>query len=142
MAEPRISKELPPPGAEDTRRSEDRLDSWKEIANYLGRDKRTVQRWERTESLPIHRHEHEKKSTVYAYTSELDEWRETRQPKDDPEADAAFEPDPEDENGADESDVEEIRAAPELRRPWYRAIAPRLILFGSVALLVFTASFF
>lgn len=164
MANPRTSKELPAAGAgdpdrvgvtdkEDTHRSEDRLDSWKEIANYLGRDKRTVQRWERTESLPIHRHEHEKKSTVYAYTSELDEWRKTRQPKDDPEADAAFEPDPEDENGADEIGEQEIPPVPEPRAPltptrsgspreWFRAIAPRLILFGSVALLVFTASYF
>ena len=28
---------------------------------------RTVQRWERTESLPVHRHEDKKKTTVYAY---------------------------------------------------------------------------
>lgn len=79
---------------------EKKLEGWKEISNYLGRDKRTVQRWERTESLPIHRHEHEKKSTVYAYASELDEWRKTRQPKDDPEADAAFEPEPEEEESS------------------------------------------
>jgi TolB-like protein/Tfp pilus assembly protein PilF len=71
-----------------------RLDSWKEIADYLDREVRTVQRWEKTENLPVHRHEHQKKSTVYAYTSELAEWRKNRQPKDDPEADAAFVPDP------------------------------------------------
>src|SRR6266705_299473 len=67
-----------------------KLVSWKEIASYLGREVRTVQRWERTEGLPVHRHEHQKKSTVYAYTSELDEWFKNRQPVDDPEADAAF----------------------------------------------------
>jgi len=33
-------------------------------------------------------------STVYAYASELDEWFKQRQPADDPEADAAFEPEP------------------------------------------------
>lgn len=71
-----------------------KLDSWKEIADYLDREVRTVQRWEKTEGLPVHRHEHQKKSTVYAYTSELDEWRNKRQPKDDPEADAAFVPEP------------------------------------------------
>lgn len=77
-------------------RLEDRkLDSWKEIADYLDREVRTVQRWEKTEGLTVHRHEHQKKSTVYAYTSELDEWRKKRQPKDDPEADAAFELEPE-----------------------------------------------
>ena len=71
-----------------------KLDSWGEIASYLGREVRTVQRWERTEGLPVHRHEHKKKSTVYAYAGELDAWIKQRQPKDDPEADAAFVPEP------------------------------------------------
>lgn len=76
-----------------------KLDSWGEIASYLGREVRTVQRWERTEGLPVHRHEHKKKSTVYAYAGELDTWIKQRQPKDDPEADDAFarEQDPEQE---------------------------------------------
>jgi TolB-like protein/Flp pilus assembly protein TadD len=72
-----------------------KLVSWKEIAGHLGRETRTVQRWEKTEALPVRRHEHQKKSTVYAYTSELDEWFKRRQPADDPEADAAFVPEPE-----------------------------------------------
>src|SRR5258708_15055463 len=72
-----------------------KLDTWKEIADYLGRETRTVQRWEKTEGLPVHRHEHQKKSTVYAYAGELDAWFKKRQPVDDPEADAAFVPDPE-----------------------------------------------
>src|SRR6266853_203358 len=67
-----------------------KLDSWGEIASYLGREVRTVQRWERTEGLPVHRHEHKKKSTVYAYSGELDAWIKNRQPKDDPIADAVF----------------------------------------------------
>ena len=40
---------------------------------------RTVQRWERTQGLPVHRIAHDKRSTVFAYRSELDEWWETRQ---------------------------------------------------------------
>ena len=40
----------------------DRLDSWKEIAAYLGRGVRTVQRWEREEGLPVHRLAHESDS--------------------------------------------------------------------------------
>jgi TolB-like protein len=71
-----------------------KLVSWKEIAGHLGRETRTVQRWEKTEALPVRRHEHQKKSTVYAYTSELDEWFKSRQPADDPDADAAFVPEP------------------------------------------------
>jgi len=58
--------------------TDDRLESWKAIANYLQREVRTVQRWEREESLPIHRHEHKKQATVYAYRAEIDHWRATR----------------------------------------------------------------
>jgi TolB-like protein/Tfp pilus assembly protein PilF len=79
-----------PPGPEGSPLPEKKLISWKEIAAHLGREVRTVQRWETTEGLPVHRHEHQKKSTVYAYPSELDEWVRNRQPADDPEADAAF----------------------------------------------------
>jgi TolB-like protein/predicted Zn-dependent protease len=71
-----------------------KLVSWKEIASHLGRETRTVQRWEKTEGLPIRRHEHQKKSTVYAYINDLDVWFKKRQPVDDPEADAAFVPEP------------------------------------------------
>ena len=55
-----------------------RLDSWKEIANYLNRGARTVQRWEREEGLPVHRLLHDKLGSVYAYRSELDAWWESR----------------------------------------------------------------
>jgi tetratricopeptide (TPR) repeat protein len=51
-----------------------RLDSWKEIAAYLGRTVRTVQRWERDEGLPVRRHVHQKLSSIYAYTDEIDHW--------------------------------------------------------------------
>ena len=83
-----------PPGPEGSPLPEKKLVSWKEIAAHLGREVRTVQRWEKTEALPVKRHEHQKKSTVYAYPSELDDWIRKRQPVDDPEADAAFVPDP------------------------------------------------
>lgn len=86
------------PGPEGSSLQDRKLASWKEIAAYLGREVRTVQRWEETEGLPVHRHEHLKKSTVYAYASELDAWFKKRQPVDDPEADAAFVPEP---NGSD-----------------------------------------
>ena len=38
---------------------EDLLDSWKDIAAYLKRDISTVQRWERREDMPVHRHVHD-----------------------------------------------------------------------------------
>ena len=70
------------PRPEGSSLSAKKLDSWKEIADYLDRDVRTVQRWERSEGLPVHRHGHQKGSTVYANASELDEWRKSRQPQD------------------------------------------------------------
>lgn len=56
----------------------DRLESWKEIAAYLRRDVTTVQRWERRERMPVHRHVHDKGGSVYAFRSELDAWIEAR----------------------------------------------------------------
>lgn len=55
-----------------------RLDSWKEIAAYLGRDVRTVQRWELSEGLPVHRHLHRKRGSVHAFTAEIDAWQQSR----------------------------------------------------------------
>jgi TolB-like protein/Tfp pilus assembly protein PilF len=60
---------------------EAQLDSWKEIAAYLGRDVTTVQRWEKSEGMPVHRHVHDKRSSVYALASELDAWRQNRKPR-------------------------------------------------------------
>ena len=58
--------------------AEPRLDSWKEIASYLRRGIRTVQRWEREEGLPVHRLDHAKRGSVYAIRSELTAWWESR----------------------------------------------------------------
>ena len=67
---PREPSSEPSPG--------ERLDSWKEIAAYFNRDKRTVQRWERLEGMPVHRHQHDKQGSVYALRGELDEWWKSR----------------------------------------------------------------
>ena len=56
----------------------DRLESWKEIAAYLGREVRTVQLWEKSEGLPVHRHQHGRQGSVYAFRAELEEWRNAR----------------------------------------------------------------
>ena len=53
---------------------DDGLDSWKEIATYLERTVVTVERWEKEEGLPVHRHVHNKQATVYASRSEIDAW--------------------------------------------------------------------
>ena len=56
----------------------DRLDSWKEIAVYLSRDVTTVQRWEKREGMPVHRHQHDRIGSVYAFRAELDAWTVSR----------------------------------------------------------------
>ena len=58
--------------------SADRLDSWKEIAEYLKRSVRTVRRWEAEEGLPAHRHHHRSSGTIYAFKSELEGWFASR----------------------------------------------------------------
>ena len=62
----------------DDRPNSDRLDSWKEIASYLHRDVTTVQRWEKREGMPVHRHLHDSKGSVYASRVELDAWVRSR----------------------------------------------------------------
>jgi Tol biopolymer transport system component len=58
--------------------TDERLESWKEIAAYLRRDVTTVQRWERREGMPVHRHLHDKAGSVHAFRSELDAWAASR----------------------------------------------------------------
>jgi Tol biopolymer transport system component len=56
----------------------ERLDSWKEIATHFDRDVTTVQRWEKREGMPVHRHLHDRAGSIYAFTAELDEWARSR----------------------------------------------------------------
>jgi tetratricopeptide (TPR) repeat protein len=50
-----------------------RLDSWKAIAEFLGRSLRTVQRWHDCNGLPVH-HFGGHKGSVFAYQEEIDHW--------------------------------------------------------------------
>jgi hypothetical protein len=54
------------------------LESWKQIAAYLDRSERTVRRWEASEGLPVHRREHEKQDTVFAFRHEIEAWSRLR----------------------------------------------------------------
>lgn len=60
-------------------RDDNRLESWGEIAAFFDRSPSTVQRWEKKERLPVHRHNHEKSDSVFAYRHELEAWRSARQ---------------------------------------------------------------
>jgi hypothetical protein len=54
----------------------DVLTCWKDIASYMGKGVRTVQRWERNHALPVLRPlgTNHKKSAVMARSHDLDEW--------------------------------------------------------------------
>src|SRR5258708_9673891 len=67
-----------PDTAPSAKPPEDRLDSWKEIAAYLNRDVTTVQRWEKREGMPVHRHVHDKMGSGYASRVELESWARGR----------------------------------------------------------------
>lgn len=68
--------DAPPNGANGS----ERLDSWKAIAAYLQRDERTAQRWERELGLPVRRVPGRRGRSVFAFTSEIDQWLKTTQP--------------------------------------------------------------
>ena len=62
-------------GSSTTRK---RLDSWKQIAEYLGRDVRTAMRWEQNLGLPVHRVPGGQRGGVFALVEEIDGWLEAR----------------------------------------------------------------
>src|SRR5262245_39571958 len=93
----------------------DRLDSWKQIAAYLEKSERTVRRWHETEGLPVHKHQHQQRGSVWAYASEIDAWHQSRvlnAPDLDPE------PPP----------VESSREVPKTAHAWKWGIAVVIIL--------------
>jgi hypothetical protein len=87
-----------------------RLDSWKAIAEYLGRDTATARRWEKTLGLPVHRVAGAGRS-VFAYTGDIDAWLASprapgKQPSEPP------------------ADVPELPAAPPVAEAVPQAIPP------------------
>ena len=122
---PKLPEETPPDST-----ATDRLDSWKEIAAFLQRDVRTVQRWEKQAGLPVHRHAESRLRTAYAYRSELEAWWRTQRPAAGTVEDAATGP-------AD--DLPPLAAAPPARSAWrwWAAAALALVVVGGVAALFF-----
>src|SRR5688572_17492303 len=97
----------------------DRLDSWKEIAQYLNKEIRTVARWEKEKGLPVYRVPGGKRQAVFAYKSELDAWLHG-------------------EGAADELDADaDPPAAAWLRRPITWLVAGTLLAITAVAAVLF-----
>jgi len=117
---------LPPP-------NEPRLESWGEIASYLRRDIRTVQRWEKEQGLPVRRLQIGKQGQVYAYRSELDRWVLERQPK----AAAEEPPEPKPQPPAPDSlpDDSEYHGPFSFATVWKPALVGLLLLAGGTFLL-------
>ena len=114
---------------------EGHLDSWKEIAAYLRRDVTTVQRWEKREGMPVHRHVHDKRGSVYALPLELDAWvqgRRQRLEEEKPEAEAEIEKEYSAESPVDADGDHKGRATPRaaaagsLWPPWLWWVCLRL----------------
>jgi TolB-like protein/Tfp pilus assembly protein PilF len=124
MGEP--SYEIPPV----EKPPEKRLDSWKEIAVYLNRDVTTVQRWEKREGMPVHRHVHGKRGSVYALPEELDDWIRRRSHVDEPEG----KPEPELPPAAPS---DQGTTAPRRRRLWLALAAVLCICLAGAVWLVF-----
>ncbi len=81
--QPRMTAQDRPAGDRlaNDRLASDRLDSWKEIAAYLNKEVRTVQRWEKSLGLPVRRLAQGKQGTVFAYKLDLDAWWQESQTK-------------------------------------------------------------
>jgi hypothetical protein len=85
-SDPQGIQERPGPdqGFRDHRRRWDRQRATRparlleDVAAHLKRDHSTVQRWERREDRPVHRHIHDRLGSVYAFRSELDAWQRAR----------------------------------------------------------------
>ena len=65
---------MPTAPKQDGRENRRILNSWKEIANYMGRGVRTVQRYEQAYRLPIRRPAGRDRTSVMALREELDGW--------------------------------------------------------------------
>lgn len=128
----------------------DVLNGWKEIAGYLGRDPRTVERWEKQRGLPVRRLPGTGRATVYALISELDAWLAST-PVRDPDAFPATSPAPPPDAqevataslaGTLASPEVTLAAAPAVQvgagrplLPWTAALVAVLLLGGSLLMI-------
>jgi len=69
-----VTPAIPAPKSREVPAAHEFVSGWKEIADYLRKGVRTVQRYERQLLLPIHRPAGKSKGSVIATKSELDGW--------------------------------------------------------------------
>lgn len=105
-----------------------RLVGWKAIAAYLGKDVRTLLRWERERGLPVHRPPGRRGQSVYAFPEELDRWIQAPPPVMPPMHPQSA---PEPRTSGHEPQTSAARAR--LARPWLVAGLLLTALVGSYA---------
>ncbi len=103
----------------------ERIEGWKSIAAYLGRDRSTAIRWARERGLPVHALPGGKSRSVYALAAELDAWR----------AGQGALPDPVQEEPPEAPAPEADPPAPARRRRWPWVAAAALLLGGGAVAL-------
>lgn len=109
-----------------------RLDSWKMIAEYLGRDVRTVTRWAASRGLPVHRVPGGKRQSVFAYSSEIDEWLvDERSPKPNNSESPAYTKVPTTNVGANRGSEPELRRLTGVRTFTWAALTIALLVAGA-----------
>jgi TolB-like protein len=113
-----------------------RLDSWKEIAAFLGRAERTVKRWETERGLPIHRVPGGGRTAVFAYTGELSQWLEGHETETDREVAPASAPAPvEAAASASQPEMERATALPITPQRWVQILLAALAVTAVVVLM-------
>lgn len=120
-------------GAADRAQQEARLDSWKKIASYLKRDVTTVQRWERREGMPVHRHLHDKLGSVFAFRPELDAWWESRRMRLTRDAEGKAEPSAQAAPRTKDASRTNPHSARPSRRSWWAFAAGIVLIGGALA---------
>ncbi|MGH3429109.1 MAG: tetratricopeptide repeat protein, partial [Mycobacteriales bacterium] len=115
----------------------ERLESWKEIAVFLRRDIRTVQRWEKTEGMPVHRHQHDKLGSVYAFKNELAEWQRQRSTSPDDVSDDELK-----DGASEQSSAVAAAGVPESRQPKAESHVARYVLLVVFAIAAVASTYF
>ena len=113
-----------------------RINSWKEIAAFFGRDERTVKRWEKERGLPVHRIPGGSRGSVFAFEAELTTWLANRKQTDRNDApESTHTSSLKSPSGADSTEAVSRPPSRRLQRP-IRWLAAALAPFVLIAILI------
>ncbi|MFN0172949.1 MAG: hypothetical protein ACKV22_41760, partial [Bryobacteraceae bacterium] len=116
-----------------------RLEGWKEIAGHFRVNQRTAQRWAEEFRLPVRHEVRGKKAFAYAFTTELEAWRETRRQGAEPETPQESETQPESEPPPAAEPRTEAPPQPKTLRKWFAAATAAAVVLGGTLAWIFRA---